>query len=627
MGLSNPDLFTRTDPGARRKEQEIAYCADPFGNWTHLDPSWSELTGQPVSQCLARPMSEFLHPDDRKRHNEALQSLVRGEIYSSRHAARVLRKDGRPCWVEIFAYPTLDAGGRIDGVRGTLSDITDRRKGVRALRESEARLRAISEASPLGLYVLDAKGNCIFSNTNFQRLTGLTPNQLTGTGWATALHPDDRSRVLGEWRSAAEAHQPFDAEHRYQHADGTVIWSRLHAAPILDGTQLLGYVQVVEDVTAQRLADAALRRSRERLELALEGSGAALLDWDVPSGRVYLRERWGQILGGAATQTVTDLSTLRAQVHTEDRGAWDAALEQTLSGNRPFLRIEYRIRMPPGGWRWIETHARVVERQEDGAALRVTGTSADITERKDVERRQAEFVTTVSHELRTPLTSILGALDVIRDEHEAQIPAEARRFLSIAYRNATHLSGLVDSILDLERVEKGLHDFRYAAVSAREFLERAIELNSGYALKHSVKLALGETPLDAFMWVDKDRLVQVLSNLISNAVKFSPTDETVIVAAEASDTHIRILVRDRGPGVPPEFGQRIFQRFAQAETLDGRQRAGSGLGLSISKVLVERMAGQIGYRSEPGVGTEFYVSVPRAWGAGNPRQVRTEAGA
>ncbi|HTT41215.1 MAG TPA: PAS domain S-box protein [Burkholderiales bacterium] len=627
MGLSNPDLFTRTDPGARRKEQEIAYCADPFGNWTHLDPSWSELTGQPVSQCLARPMSEFLHPDDRKRHNEALQSLVRGEIYSSRHAARVLRKDGRPCWVEIFAYPTLDAGGRIDGVRGTLSDITDRRKGVRALRESEARLRAISEASPLGLYVLDAKGNCIFSNTNFQRLTGLTPNQLTGTGWATALHPDDRSRVLGEWRSAAEAHRPFDAEHRYQHADGTVIWSRLHAAPILDGTQLLGYVQVVEDVTAQRLADAALRRSRERLELALEGSGAALLDWDVPSGRVYLSERWGQILGGAATQTVTDLSTLRAQVHTEDRGAWDAALEQTLSGNRPFLRIEYRIRMPPGGWRWIETHARVVERQEDGAALRVTGTSADITERKDVERRQAEFVTTVSHELRTPLTSILGALDVIRDEHEAQIPAEARRFLSIAYRNATHLSGLVDSILDLERVEKGLHDFRYAAVSAREFLERAIELNSGYALKHSVKLALGETPLDAFMWVDKDRLVQVLSNLISNAVKFSPTDETVIVAAEASDTHIRILVRDRGPGVPPEFGQRIFQRFAQAETLDGRQRAGSGLGLSISKVLVERMAGQIGYRSEPGVGTEFYVSVPRAWGAGNPRQVRTEAGA
>ena len=627
MGLSKPDRLPVPDPGAQPAEQEVAYSADPFGNWTYLDPAWGDLSGHPVRDCLARPMSEFIHPDDRERHSEALQSLIRGEIYSSRHPARLLRSDGLPCWVEIFAYPTLDANGRIDGVRGTLTDVTDRRKGIRALRESEARLRAISEASPLGLYAVDAKGNCIFSNRNFQSLTGLTPNQLTGTGWTNALHPEDRARVLGDWRAAADAHRPFDAEPRYRHADGTVVWSRLHAAPILDGNQLLGYVQVVEDVTAQRLAEAAVRRSRERLELALEGSGAALLDWDVPTGHVYVSERWGHILGGAAVQTVTDLATLRAQVHPDDREAWEAALMETLSGNRPFLRIEYRIRMPSGSSKWIETHARVVERQEDGTALRVTGTSSDITDRKDVERRQAEFVTTVSHELRTPLTSILGALDVIREEHEEHIPAEARRFLSIAYRNAAHLSGLVDSILDLERVETGLHDFRYAAVSVREFLERAIELNSGYALKHSVKLVLGDAPPEAYMWVDMDRLMQVVSNLLSNAAKFSPTGETVVVAAEASDTHIRVLVRDRGPGVPPEFGKRIFQRFAQADTLNGRQRAGSGLGLSISKVLVERMAGQIGYRSEPGVGTEFYVSVPRAWGAGTPQQARTRAGA
>lgn len=616
MVLSNPLLFTVGHSAEEPGEHEVAYAADPFGNWTHLDESWSTMTGHAVETSLARPMAEFIHPEDRERHSEALQSLVRGEIYSSRHPARFLRSDGLPCWVEIFAYPTLDADGRIDGVMGTLTDVTDRRKGIRALRESEARLRAISEASPLGLYVVDAKGNCIFSNANFQRLAGLTPDQFKGAGWTNALHIDDRDRVLNDWRAAARDHRPFDAEHRYQHADGKIIWSRLHAAPILDGNQLLGYVQVVEDVTAERLAEAAVRRSRERLELALEGSGAALMDWDIPTGQIYVSDQWGRILGGAAVQSVTSLEALRALVHPDDRELLETAFEQTLAGNRPYLRIEYRIHALTGSWKWIETHARVVERREDGAPLRLTGTSSDITDRKDVERRQAEFVTTVSHELRTPLTSILGALDVMLEEHESHIPAEARKFLNIAYRNAARLSGLVDSILDLERVEKGLHDFRYAAVSVREFLERAIELNSGYGLRYGVRLELAEIASDIYMWVDTDRLMQVITNLLSNAAKFSPTGESIVVAADADETHVRLLVRDRGPGVPPEFRQRIFQRFAQADSLDERQRSGSGLGLSISKALVERMAGEIGYRSDPGVGTEFFVVVPRACGAG-----------
>ena len=614
MNDNNPILQPLPRPGLQVDELEIAYWADPYGNWIRLDPEWSGLTGHAIEASLTHPIADFIHPEDRERHLEAFQSLLRGEIYSSRHPARLLRSDGLSCWVEIFAYPTLDALGRIDGITGTLSDVTDRRKGMRALRESEARLRAISEASPLGLFVVDAKGNCIFSNANFFKLAGLAPDQLIGTGWSQALHPEDRERVVDAWNAAARAHAPFNSEHRYEHADGTVIWSRLHAAPILDGSHLLGYVQVVEDVTTERLAEAALRRSRERLELALEGSGDALIDWDVPTGEIYVSEQWGRIIGGPAAQAVTTIEQLRALVHADDLDALDTALEETLSGARPFLRIEYRTRTPSGNWKWIETHARVVERSEDGSPLRVTGTSSDVTDRKDVERRQAEFVTTVSHELRTPLTSILGALDVVLDEHAAAIPPEARRFLDIAYRNAARLSGLVDSILDLERVEKGLHGFRHAAVAVHEFLERAVELNSGYALKYGIKLVLESAPRDVYMWVDSDRLLQVVTNLLSNAAKFSPPGESVVGAAEASESHVRILVRDRGPGIAPEFRNRIFQRFAQADSLDQRRRSGSGLGLSISKALIERMAGEIGFESQPGSGAVFYVTVPRSCG-------------
>jgi len=614
MKPEQPILLSTQDPQPTefRGEQEVAYSADPFGNWIYLDSSWLELTGHTAQESLSRPMADFVHPEDRARHLEAFQSLLRGEIYSSRHPARLLRSDGLPCWVEIFAYPTLDARGNIDGITGTIFDVTDRRKGMRALRESEARLRAISEASPLGLFVVDARGACIFANANFHKLAGRTPDQVLGPGWRSTLHPEDRARFLDEWHNASRAHASFESQYRYRHSDGTVIWSRAHAAPIVDAGNLLGYVHVVEDVTTERLAEETLRRSRERLELALEGSGSVLLDWDLPTGSIYVSEQWGRILGGSPAQAVITLDELRGLVHPDDLYALDAALDETLSGARPFLRIEYRIGTATGDWKWIETHARVVERSPKGKALRLTGTSFDVTERKDVERRQAEFVSTVSHELRTPLTSILGALDVVMDEHAGDMIPESRKFFDIAYRNAARLSGLVDSILDLERVEKGLHDFSYGAVLVNEFLARAVELNSAYAMRLSVGLTLDECPAEIYVWADADRLMQVVTNLISNAAKFSPHGEMVRVSAQATDLEVRILVKDRGPGVPPEFRSRIFQRFAQADSLDRRQRTGSGLGLSISKALMERMSGDITFDSKPGEGTVFYLTLPRA---------------
>jgi len=135
-------------------------------------------------------------------------------------------------------------------------------------------------------------------------------------------------------------------------------------------------------------------------------------------------------------------------------------------------------------------------------------------------------------------------------------------------------------------------------------------------MRFSVGLVLGECPPDVYLWADPDRLMQVVTNLISNAAKFSPQGEAVRVSAEATDFDVRILIQDRGPGVPPEFRSRIFQRFAQADSLDRRQRTGSGLGLSISKALMERMSGDIGFESKPGEGTVFYVTLPRAGSTG-----------
>jgi PAS domain S-box-containing protein len=601
-------------PWQREAEHEVGFAMDRFGNISQMSAGWTMLTGEAPEDALRSPFADIIHPADRPAVLEALQSLIRGEIYSCRVPARCLRRDGLHCWVEIYAHPSLDEHGRIDGVRGSFTDITDRRKGMRALRESEARFRAISDASPLGVFVTDAAGGCIFANTNFEQISGLRADQARGAGHLSTLHPEDRERVLQAREAAACSHTPYGVDCRFVHADGAVAWTRINGAPIRDGSNLLGFVHVAEDVTAQRSAGERLRRSQERLQLALEGSGDVLLDWDLRSGEVYLSEQWGQLVGGPQGAAVTTVRALLELVHPREQPLVQQAVDETLSGERPFLRIQYRVRTQTGEWKWVETHARVMERGADGTPLRVTGTSADISDRKRLEARQAEFMATVSHELRTPLASVLGALEILREEYLPALPQEARRFIDMALRNGNQLAGLIHSVLDLERIETGVHGFDFAAVPVKDLLARAMQINEAFALKLAVRLEVDAPPIDCYVWTDMVRALQVLTNLISNAVKFSPAGKSVTLSCHCTQERVQLFIEDHGPGIPQDSHERIFQRFGQASNQEHSRLPGSGLGLSICKALATRMGGDIGLRSEIGRGSVFWVELPRAKG-------------
>ncbi|HEY7760242.1 MAG TPA: PAS domain-containing protein [Burkholderiales bacterium] len=602
-------------PWQEQAEPEVGFAMDRFGNVSQMGAGWSMLTGGSPHDVLSRPFADILHPADRPPVLEALQSLIRGEIYSCRMPARCLRRDGLHCRVEIYAHPTLDADGRIAGVRGSFTDITARRKSMRALRESEARFRAISDASPLGVYVTDAAGGCIFANANFEQISGLRADQVRASGHLSTLHPEDRTRVLLAREAATRSRTPYGVDCRYLHTDATVAWTRINGAPIRDGNNLLGFVHVVEDVSAQRCASESLRRSQERLQLALEGSGDVLLDWDLRSGEVYLSEQWGQLVDGPRGAAVTTVRDLLELVHPREQPLVQQALDETLRGERPFLRVQYRVRTQTGEWKWVETHARVMERGDDGTPLRVTGTSADITDRKNLEARQAEFMATVSHELRTPLASVLGALEILREDYLAELPEDARRFIEMALRNGNQLAGLIQSVLDLERIETGVHGFDFAAVPVKELLGRALQVNEAFALKLAVRLemdAAGGT--DCYVWTDMVRALQVLTNLISNAVKFSPAGQCVTLGSLCTSDRVRLFVEDHGPGIPEDSRDCIFQRFGQASNQEHSRLPGSGLGLSICKALVTRMGGDIDLHSEIGRGSVFWIELPKAKG-------------
>jgi signal transduction histidine kinase len=236
----------------------------------------------------------------------------------------------------------------------------------------------------------------------------------------------------------------------------------------------------------------------------------------------------------------------------------------------------------------------------------------DITERKRLALLKDQFVSTVSHELRTPLTSIRGSLGLILGNAVGEPPPKMLEMLHITNRNAQRLLGIVDDILDLQKIEANQLEYHFQQVDLAQLLQNALQELESYASAHQVSFQLAVTAADSNLTADPDRLMQVLANLMSNAAKFSPANSSVLIHLEQPTAEqLRLTVTDQGPGIPESFKTRIFQPFSQSDAADNRARGGTGLGLTISKAVVEKHGGQIRYVSAAGEGSSFIVELPR----------------
>jgi signal transduction histidine kinase len=248
-----------------------------------------------------------------------------------------------------------------------------------------------------------------------------------------------------------------------------------------------------------------------------------------------------------------------------------------------------------------------LEQRLSGALAAVEAAQTQIVEQRKAAQIRNDLIAVVSHEMRTPLTSIHGSLNLLQSGVGGALNDSGRRLLELACRNSQRLVRLVNDVLDLQRLESGAATFNMRVVSLRPLLEQALDVNQSYAGQMGITLRLRPPAPSIRVRVDTDHLMQVMANLLSNAAKFSPSGATVTIDAARQGPAVRVAVTDHGPGVPPHFRDRIFQKFAQAET--SSERKGSGLGLSITKAIVESMGGSIGFDSESGR-TTFYFDLP-----------------
>ena len=359
----------------------------------------------------------------------------------------------------------------------------------------------------------------------------------------------------------------------------------------------------------------ALRRSEERFELAIRGANDGLWDWDIQTDIVYFSPRWKAMLGYAEDEVGNTIEEWNKRIDPDDLGRVENEVKAYLDGNKAHYQSEYRVRHKEGHYVWILDRG-IAQRDANGTPYRMVGIYTDISQQKKMDRLKSEFVSTVSHELRTPLTSIRGSLGLIAGGVVGELPAQAKGLVDIAYGNTERLLTLINDILDIEKIQSGKIDFDFKPQPLLLLVEQAISANKGYAERHHVTFTLVEGSPGMMVNVDGERLMQVMSNLLSNAAKFSHVDGKVEISVSLENQRVRIAVSDHGVGVPDSFRGQIFDKFTQADSSDTRHKGGTGLGLSITKSIVEMMQGEIGFDSKPGVGSTFYFTLP-LWNEAN----------
>ena len=383
---------------------------------------------------------------------------------------------------------------------------------------------------------------------------------------------------------------------------------------------------VHRESNSRLLAQEALDETSDRLQLAVEAAGLALWDWQLPAAQIYLTARWGEMIGDIAMEGYWDTQALMDRVHPEDRAQAQGMAQALLKGRQHRAIAQYRVRGAEG-WVWIEAHGMVAEHDAGGRTLRLMGTLADIGERKrqeavgELARTQAEqaskakseFLANISHEVRTPLNALMGLTRLLL---ESPLNEEQKSWLGLMDQSAHTLLSLLNDVLDLSRIEAGKLSIESLRFGLRDTISEACAVYAEQARAKGLGWSLQvDDRLPSSMQGDPGRLRQVLGNLLSNALKFTPRGGRIGVVVEgfASDSgerRLRLQVQDSGVGIAPKHQASIFEAFTQADASTARRYGGSGLGLAICARLVRLMGGGIALQSELGQGSTFTVELP-----------------
>ena len=567
------------------------------------------------------PVSELIHPDDFTSALAMMEGLSgSGEV--SGVVTRYRRKDGSWCWLEWAAR--VDAAAGL--VYGAARDVTARYATQAALAASEARLQAILEHSPSAIFVKDLRGRYVLVNEAFLAKLGIERDNVIGRTareiWPGALIEDADSRVLkrGESLARDDVVELADGSH-------TIMTVRFPFRDAVD--RIVGMAAIATDVTDRTTVESTLTQRERLLDTVVRASPDIVAVMSVDGTVREISQAVSRILGYELTGTQPQRFELL--VHADDLPKVLAAQAEVFAGPDRRFDVRFRMRHVQGHWVTLDVRGQTVT-DKDGEVTGAVIVARDLTAVLDNEDElraaveaaeqastaKSEFLSLMSHELRTPLNSVLGFAQLLGMDSLASPQEEA---IGHIMRAGRHLLNLIDEVLDIARIESGNLDLAVEPEPVMSVLGDAVHLAGPLAERRQVEIVLDAQRCadDAHVLADHQRLLQVLLNLLSNAVKYNRAGGRVVVTVEPGEgNRLRITVADTGSGIRPEDLGRVFEPFDRL----GAERSGvegTGVGLTLSKHLVERMGGSIAVDSVLGEGSSFTVELPGAPAPDRPR--------
>lgn len=552
-----------------------------------------------------------MHPYDIKPDiaEEAFRALIapllNGQQPSITFETFHQHKNGRRLPVEIFLQ-YIAPEGQPPRFVAIVRDISERRAAEMKVRESEQRFRDMLETCPTAARIALSGGReVVFSNRRYAELINAASGEVTGLDPSSYYAaPADYAAIL---ERLGKGEQVLDYLVELKIPDCGNKWALASYYPIeYEGKPaVLGWFF---DITDRKHNETRLREEAQHTQTVIDNMVDGLITIDRKGIIASFNRAAERIFGySAAEVTGQNVKMLMPQPH---RDAHDGYLQNYQStGVARVIGIGREVEGQRKDGSVFPMELAVSEVTRQGAPLYV-GLVRDITERKRVERMKSEFVSTVSHELRTPLTSISGALGLLAGGAMGALPERAHSLVDIAHKNSKRLTHLINDLLDMEKIAAGKMQFDMQPHALIPLVEQALDGIRAYAVERRVSFVLEQQVDTPEVRVDSQRLLQVLTNLLSNAAKYSPEGGTVTVSVRQEARQVRVEVTDHGCGIPQAFRSRIFQKFSQADSSDTRQKGGTGLGLAITKELVERMGGRIGFESEEGQGASFHFVLP-----------------
>ena len=570
-----------------------------------------ELLGVAADTLVGMRVGRLVDASPRISRQRWIEPLLRGESAVTRGTIRLLRPAGDSIWAHASVRAVRDANAEVEAFDVLAVDVDWLAGRRQQLELARAQLDKAQRLARIGHWYADlTTGELVWSAMVYEIL-GLDPDAVSPSadGFYAVVHPDDRAAMIA-WDARTDLPREHRMRFRVVRPDGSIrVVFEIGSVSVDERGHRVSH-GAIQDITERHEAEQAVRESEDRLQQVIAATQDGWWHVDLRTGETFQSARWCEIHGYRPGEFPPGRDAWRTLLSDDDLGLADARLADAVAARAPNFTVEVAARHRDGHRVPVLVRGHI-EYDDQGAAVRVSGMTSDLTELRSAEAAKEQFVSSVSHELRTPLTAIAGTLESIMAGVSGPVAPATEQLLEVAVRNTTRLRALIDDLLDIEQLHEGTLPLRRERLDLTAVVAETLEDHRVLGAPRGVTLHLEVAePGPVTVVGDRRRLGQVVANLVSNAVKHSPDGGVVQARVLPGPNQVRVEVIDAGEGVPDSFAGRIFERFAQADPSDARGRGGTGLGLAISRELVHQHDGEIGYESLPG-STVFWFVLPR----------------